>query len=122
MKETNSLEMQLRSWELRAPSPKFKARLFSQAEVHASRENWSFQWLAPVAACCLLTAMILNQVGPIGHESSESSNIRTVAVSNQTPAALSGSGFVSTASNRFEWTNGSAFTSSVTSFLPGQVN
>lgn len=121
MKETNSLEMQLRSWELRVPSPKLKARLFGKPKARPAEATWSFHWLAPVAACCLLTAMILNQAGPLSHGVKELPGVRTV-VSNQTPAALSGTGFITSASNRFEWTNGSAFTSSVTSFLPGQVN
>jgi hypothetical protein len=67
-------------------------------------------------------AMILNQVGPIGNNAGHTPNVVTVAVSNQTSTALSGTAFDSPSSNRFEWTNGSAFTSSVSSFLPGQVN
>ena len=122
MKETNSPEMQLRSWELRAPSPRLKQQLFPEADVRSARAGWSFQWLAPVAACSFLALMILNQIGPVDHEARQAQSIRTVAVSNQTSTALSNTGFASSASNRFEWINGSAFTSSVSSFLPGQVN
>lgn len=122
MKETNSLEMQLRSWEPRAPSQEVKRRLFPASPARSFRGSRSMQWLAPVAACGLLMAMILNQLGPDNRVGGSPANVLTVAVSNQASPAMIATGFAASPSNRFEWTNVSASTSSVSSFLPGQVN
>ena len=113
----NSLEIRLRSLELRRPSARLKQRLFGRPD---GREgvNWSLPWLAPVAACALLTAMMLaqnNDAAPGGFTHG------TVLVQSNLPSA-SEREFGSANSNRIEWTNDSAFPSSVGSFLPGKVN
>ena len=61
MKEMNSLETRLRSWRPRRPSARLKRRHFS-ARPGAPRRNvaWLLGWLAPAAACVLLTVLALN--------------------------------------------------------------
>jgi len=118
MKETNSLEMQLRSLEPRRPSARLKQRLFGKADGRREHVNWSLPWLAPVAACGLLTAMMLTQ----NNDSAPGSFTQgTILVQSNLPSA-SERQFGSFNSNRIEWTNDSAFPSSVGSFLPGKVN
>jgi hypothetical protein len=58
MKETNSLETQLRSWHPRRPSARLKRRLFGISLV--PRAAWIVGSLAPAAVCVLLTLGIFN--------------------------------------------------------------
>lgn len=126
MKEMKALEMQLRSWELRHPSARIKQQLFSDPRVEPDRMAWSFQWLAPAAACLLFAGMILNQSYQHPVVATQSDPGLTLALSNQSAQVSSPGAALSPttnpARNRIEWTNGTAFTSSVTSFLPGKVN
>src|ERR1700722_19528714 len=53
MKEMNSLEKQLRSWQPRRPSAQLKRRLFGYSFAPGAR--WIIGSLVPAAACALLT-------------------------------------------------------------------
>jgi hypothetical protein len=118
--------MQLRSWELRQPSARVKRRLLSPRRPQPDSLIWSFQWLAPVAACLVFAAMILHQNFQGSNGLIRPEPALTLVLSNQSsliPMENPSSPAPSNASrSRFEWTNHSAFTSSVTSFLPGKEN
>ena len=61
MKETDSLENQLRSWRPRRPSAKLERRLFGSADqARAESRRGLLGSLAPAAACVLLTLSDFN--------------------------------------------------------------
>jgi hypothetical protein len=121
-----TLEMQLRSWELRPPSARVKRELFSTRRAGPDQSSWSFQWLTPVAACLVFAAMMLHQNYQGSGGMIRSEPALTLVLSNQSPRIQTENSVTPATSNaarsRFEWTNHSAFTSSVTSFLPGKEN
>jgi hypothetical protein len=118
----NSLEMQLRSWELRRPSATLERRLFHARSRRRPGVVLAFRWLAPAAACAFLALTVLNQqsgisAGPSHHDPMVAmirSNLSTVA-SASNDLTRAGSDFPGAG---FEWTNRSDSTSSVGSFLP----
>ncbi len=121
----NSLEMQFRSWAPRPPSARLKHKLFVEAAPLRPPIRFNWQWLAPAAACLLFVVTVFNQNGGLVNSTGTRESGLLVS-SNLSPQLFaedtlrqSKRNFVA---NRIEWTNGSAFTSSVSSFLPGQVN
>ncbi len=60
MKETDSLEKQLRSWQPRRPSVKLKRRLFAAPANVMPKVAWLVGSLAPVTACVLLSFSVFN--------------------------------------------------------------
>src|ERR1700679_2548857 len=60
MKEINSLETQLRSWQPRRPSAGLDRRIFSAPAGLMRKMAWAFGSLAPVTACALLTLSAFN--------------------------------------------------------------
>jgi hypothetical protein len=124
-KEMNLLENQLRSWQPRRPSPKFKRRLFGVANSSGA-EGISLRWLAPAVACLFLALTILNQEPGLSASSSRhepmmgliSSNLSyTNILPGNRPTGRNGVSPVS-----FEWTNLSGITSSISPFSPGRMN
>jgi len=119
------LENQLRSWAPRRPSARLEGRLFGAQPVVALEGSSSstmpqqgarFAWLAPAMAGFALICMLFNQ-RPGGTESggTNSSHVLAVISSNQSSYLVSG---ISRPQNRpatdiFESTNDSSFTSSV---------
>lgn len=124
--EMNLLETELRSWKPRRPSAKLEQKLFAQTPAQPGRSLSPFQWLAPIAACCLLTAMVMHQHDAMDSDAFVNARGHILVSSNQSAMWLSESALDQSRRNhvgrRFEWTNASAFSSSVGSFLPGQVN
>jgi hypothetical protein len=123
MKETNSVEMQLRSWELRAPSAGLKRRIFRSRNPQPVA-GLAFRWLAPAAACLLLAVTFSHQEGGLSTRTARQEPILAMIRSNQTPVADFATNPARAGSNLatvgFEWTNRSDSTSSVHSFLPAQ--
>jgi hypothetical protein len=124
MNEMNSLEMQLRSWELRPPSAALKHRIFP-IEPRRPGIALAFRWLAPAAACALLALTVIHQdSSSLSTARSTSSPIMAMIRSNQSPiASFSNSPSRAAASFTaagFEWTNRSESTSSISSFLPAK--
>ena len=115
MKEMKSLEMQLRSWELRPPSARAKRQLFSAERPARDRRTWSFRWLTPAAACLVFAGIILNAA-------TQSVPTFTLALGDHNLADETPPPPENIIRNRIEWTSAGAFTSSVASFLPGKVN
>lgn len=120
MKETTSLEIQLRSWKPRQPSAGLKIRLF-RPSFHLGT---TLRWLAPVAGCALLAAAALTQQPAIPGNRIQRNPMVAVILSNQSPVAPLSNCFQVAASNvslgSFEWTNRSGSTSSMGSFSPNR--
>jgi hypothetical protein len=118
MKEINSLETQLRSWQPRRPSPGLKRKLFA-APVNATRRMaWILGSLAPVTACALLTFSTFNSGNYAG--SSHPVPVMAMVLSNQSSAAYA-AGNDSESQNSlfsvtFDWTNHGNSTSSMSPF------
>ncbi|MBC8094469.1 MAG: hypothetical protein H7Y43_01535 [Akkermansiaceae bacterium] len=125
MKEMNPLETQLRSWAPRPPSAKLKRTLFAETAPLRPHAGFNWQWLAPAAACLLFALTVFNQHGELVNGVGTGDSIMLVS-SNLSPQLFAQDTLQQSKrnnlANRIEWTNGGAFTSSVTSFLPGQVN
>lgn len=121
----NSTEVQLRSWEPRRPSAKLKHKLFAEARPRRQSGHLTWQWLAPAAACLLLAITMFNPNNGLVNGTATQESL-TLVSSNLNPLILAEDALNQSKhnhpANRIEWTNGSAFTSSVSSFLPGQVN
>jgi hypothetical protein len=109
MKEMNLLETQLRSWELRRPSPGLRQRLFP-APAAKPELAWAIRWFAPATACVLLALCLFNQENGVPGASRTQPKIAVIA-SNQSPVA-------------FEYTNrtGAGFLSSTGSTFRGRAN
>jgi hypothetical protein len=119
MKETDSLETQLRSWRPRRPSAGLERRIFGGPARIFSKTAWLLGSLAPAAACALITFAIFS------HEDSGGS-LRQVSMiaslSNQPGNAESELTGVRKGENNwsavtFDWTNHGGFTSSIAPFL-----
>jgi hypothetical protein len=119
MKETDSLETQLRSWRPRRPSAGLERRIFGGPARFFSKTAWFLGSLAPAAACALMTFSIFN------HENSGGS-LRQVSMiatlsGNQGDAESELTGVRKGENNwsavTFDWTNRSGFTSSIAPFL-----
>lgn len=116
----NLLENQLRSWQLRRPSPKIKRRLFPTAERRETA-GLTLRWLAPAAACLFLALTIVNQEPGFSASSSNHDPMMGLISSNLSYTNRSpGRNAISPSS--FEWTNLSGITSSISPFSPARVN
>jgi hypothetical protein len=100
MNQMNDLERQLRSWALRPPSAKLKARIFerpswaansgaSTAAVTHPSTSFRLSWLAPATMALLLICVLLNQrnIPSAFSDSLQSGPMVAVALSNQNAAA-----------------------------------
>ena len=129
----NELELQLRSWAPRPPSAKLSQQLFPKPEAevhsritnHASREAFSFRWLAPAMATLLLLCIVLNQhnTAPLtGGARREPMVAMIMSPSNQSAIPYLPGTFQReqniVLADTFEWTNGSGSTSSISSLSP----
>jgi len=121
MNEMNPVETQLASWKPRRPSPNLKRRIFRQRSANPSPRLGMLQWAAPVAACCLLTFLVLREgVDPLVSSAHPFATDQPSRAASIPPYDV---GHVNAPfGNRFDWTNAGAFTSSVGSFLPGRAN
>lgn len=118
MKEMDSLETRLHSWRPRRPSSGLKRRLFGSSANVLSGATKFLGWLAPVAACALLTLQVFNS----GNYNNPSRPMPAMAMvlSNQNYAAYAPDNFREAqnglSSITFEWTNRSGSTSSIAPF------
>ena len=118
----NDLEKQLRSWALRPPSPKLKARIFEQPSLLAQSSGsavtlshpatpFRLSWLAPATMALLLICVLFNQRNiPIAFSNSlQPSSMVAVALSNQNAAAWLPGSFAhdqnSIPAEPIKWTN-----------------
>lgn len=125
MRETTELENQLRYWVPRRPSARLERRLFGSRDERVESEagaaaSFRMGWLAPATAALVALCVLYSQ--------RDSSNLPGPGGSNGMVAMISSNhsdGFVSNslgssatsapAAEKFEWTNGSSLTSSITS-------
>ncbi len=119
----NQLEKYFRTWVPRRPLAKVKTQIFGQQPGESiSFPIWG--WLAPAAACLLLTLAAFNQRDSIAHSGlSRHSELIAAAMSNQNYSAylpVSLQARQNRLANTFEWTNGGSFTSSMGSYLMSQ--
>jgi hypothetical protein len=118
MKETNSLENQLRSWQPRRPSRGFRRKLFAAPVNVTRRMAWILGSLAPAAACLLLT--LSNFESRNYNDSSRPAPMMAMVLSNQNSAAYASGNYAqsqnSVFSVTFDWTNHGNFTSSMAPF------
>src|SRR5471030_3197855 len=118
MKETDSLENQLRLWRPRRVSEGLKRKLFA-APVNATRRMaWVLGSLAPAAACLLLSLSVYNS-GNYG-VSSHPTPVMGMILSNQSYATYASGNYRESQNSlfsvTFDWTNHGNFTSSMAPF------
>lgn len=127
MNDWTRLETQLKSWKLRAPSARLKARLFppprtapAELMLPAARH-----WLAPVMALGLLGLLVLpDSAAPwTGWTAPQSSNLLATVALNQPLLARYYAPSLQHDRNLwpkavFEWTNGSHALTSAVPFSP----
>ena len=124
MKEMDSLETRLRSWQPRRPSAKLKQRLFAAPASFMPKTLWLLGSLAPATACVLLTFSVFNSenTGSLLHHEPVSAMI----LSNQNYAAYASDNFRGSqnglSSVTFDWTNHGGFTSSMSPFSRDTMN
>jgi hypothetical protein len=118
MKEMNSLENRLRSWQPRRPSARLERRLFAAPFDLMPKMAWLVGSVVPAAACLLLTFSIFNSGNPgisMRHEP-----MIGMILSNQNYAAYASGNFREGENNlsavTFEWTNHSVSHSSMSPF------
>jgi hypothetical protein len=84
------------------------------------------RWIAPAAACLFFAVALLTGERPsLVPQSFDRPGISTLAsnqIPNSTGPERSGSSENSVSPASFGWTNHDAYTSSITSFLPGKFN
>lgn len=123
-KETN-LENQLHSWQPRQPSPRLKRRLFPSANARELREVW-LRCLAPAVACLFLAVTIIHQEPELSARSRQPRFAAQMVSSNLSYANLFPKEHTTDqndfAPSRFEWTNLSDSSSSVSPFSPSPIN
>ena len=120
MNQMEHLEIQLRAWQPRRPSPKCKTALFGKKSEDAVRSlALLWNWSLPIAASMVLLLATLGQRG--------SDLARVASLGNQGPmiaTVLSNQSFAAfwpgnpqndqnTLRNTFEWTNASRYTPSI---------
>ena len=124
MKEMNSLENQLHSWQPRRPSARFSRRIFSAPAGLVPKLAWAFGSLAPVTACALLTLSAFNS-GNSG-VSPRQEPMTALILSNPKCAAYASDTFRgrenSLFSVTFDWTRSGNFTSSIAPFLQDRMH
>jgi len=118
MKETDSLETRLRSWQPRRPSARRERRLFGVPSRFTPKLAWWLGSLVPATACLLLTLAIFNP-GNTGSSLRHDPMIAMI-LSNQNYAAYAADNFRAVQNNlpgvTFEWTNRSVSPSSMSPF------
>ncbi|MGH7950372.1 MAG: hypothetical protein ACREFE_00400 [Limisphaerales bacterium] len=116
----------MRSWQPRRPSAALKRRLFSAPANAAPELTRFFGWLAPVAACALLTLSMLNSGNGISENLSNHEPMTAMILSNQNYAAYASENFRPRQNNlssvTFDWTNHGGLPSSMASFSRGKMN
>ena len=121
MKETNSLEDRLHSWQPRRPSAGIRRRLFGAATRSVSKATWILGSLAPATACALLTLSFLNSGNGLSAGSPRPQPLLAMIVSNENYAAYQAAGYQKEENNwssiTFDWTKANNLTSSI-SFTP----
>jgi hypothetical protein len=120
MKETDSLENQLRSWRPRRPSAGLERKLFAAPMRLAPKLAWAFGSLAPVAACVLLALSNFNsgsviQGNPAGGETLDALISSNQSCADNPPGGIRGQEN-KLSSVTFDWTNHGNFTSSMSPF------
>ena len=118
MNQLELLEIQLRAWQPRRPSPKCKAALFGKksADRHSLALFWN--WSLPVAACLMILLGTLGQrAGELARVARLGEQVPMIAtvLSNQSLVAFwpeSSQNDQNTLRNTFEWTNVSRCTPS----------
>ena len=126
MKEMNSLEMQLRSWQPRRPSAGLKRRLFGTPVSAVPKMAWLVGWLVPATACVLLTFSVFTSGNGIPGRSSSHDPMVATMLSNRSylvpaPDMLRpGQNILSSVT--FDLTNCSGSTSSITASSHSRVN
>jgi hypothetical protein len=126
MKEMNSLETQLRSWQPRRPSAALERRLFAAPVSRMPKMVWFVGWLVPATACALLTFSVFNSGNYLSSRSSRQKPMMATILSNQSylvsvPDSFQ-KGLNDLSSLTFDWTNRGGSTSSITSFPHGRMN
>ena len=123
MKETDTLETKLRSWQPRHPSARLKHRLFGTTTRLIPKTAWLLGSLAPAIACALLSLSIFN--GESGFRSG-TNPVSMMISSNENYANYALDASRSRENNwlavTFDWTNRSSFTSSIPSFPRSKLN
>jgi hypothetical protein len=118
MKETDTLENRLRSWQPRRPSAKLERRLFGAPARIWPKAAWLLGSLTPVAACVLLTISFFNPGNSAGSLRREP--LAAMILSNQIYAAYASGNFRDAQNNlsavTFEWTNQTVSRSSMYPF------
>jgi hypothetical protein len=126
MKELDSLETQLRSWQPRRPSAVLEQRLFATPVNLMPKMAWFVGWLVPATACALLTFSVLISGNGIPGRSSRPEPLAATMLSNKSllvPAPENPwKGQNELSSVTFDWTNRSGSTSSMTSFPRNRMN
>jgi hypothetical protein len=121
----NSLEMRVRSWELRAPSASLKPRLFP-GRPRPGAFAWSLRWLAPALTCALLGALIVNQESSLSSGGAGPESLPSTVWSNHTTSAIASNDIERAGSNvpsrSFELTNHSDSTSGSSAWIPVKLN
>ena len=126
MKEMDSLETQLRSWQPRRPSAGLEQRLFATPISLMPKMAWFVGWLVPATACALLTFSVFTSGNGIPGQSSRPEPLVATMLSNKSflaPAPESPwKGQNELSSVTFDWTNRSGSTSSMPSFPRNRMN
>jgi hypothetical protein len=124
MKEMDSLENRLRSWQPRRPSAKLKRRLFAAPASIMPKVAWLIGSLAPATACVLLTLSVFNPENTgrlLRHEP-----MTAMILSNQNYAAYASDNFREEQNGlfsvTFDWTNHGNFKSSIAPFSRNTTN
>jgi hypothetical protein len=124
MKETSSLETQLRSWQPRRPQTRLKRRLFAAPISFMPKVAWLVGSLAPITACVLFSFSVFNSenTGIL----SRLEPMSAMVLSNQNYAAYASDNFREyqngLSSVTFDWTNHGGFTSSIAPFSRDTMN
>jgi len=126
MKEMDSLETQLRSWQPRRPSAGLDQRLLATPVSLMPRMAWFVGWLVPATACALLTFSVFTSGNGIPGQPSRPEPLMATMLSNKSflaPAPESPwKGQNELSSVTFDWTNRSGSTSSMPSFPQNRMN
>ena len=124
----NELELQLRSWAPRPPSPKLSQKLFPEPKTErpaspAAEPVFRFHWLVPATAALLLLCLVVNQhnTTPLTGGTRREPMVAMI-MSNQSAISYLPGTFQREQNillaDTFEWTNGSGSTSSISSLSP----
>jgi hypothetical protein len=126
MKEMNTLETQLRSWQPRRPSAALERHLFATPVSLMPKMAWFVGWLVPATACAMLTFSIFNSGNLVSGQSFRRAPMAATMSGNQGYLVLAPDslrkGQNDLSSVTFDWTNRSGSTSSIPSFPHNRLN